>query len=381
MSLLAPLGLLGLIGIIALIIIYIIKPNYQNKFISSTFIWKLSLKYKKKKIPINKLRNILLFLCQILFISMAAMILARPIIAEERAPDMTEKVIIIDASVSMLSSTQSETRFERAVERARDEVNRTLEDGGTVSIILASEKAEFIVREAGADNRININSDLDSLANIRENNPCTYGSGDIEGAILLAETITAEREGVDVILYTDTNYIDSGRVKVEDVSDPMEWNAAILDIRAIYFENYYRFEVDVACYGNVDRDIMLYLDVKDINGGSEDISIQTKVRCMSGEVVTLIYANSDKYPDETLDEDIKVFQFQSVSARVEANDSFSHDNTYYLYGGSKHPLSIQYCSPIPNNFYTTALMVVRDQFGDTWDIDVKEVDSLDNAAN
>ena len=49
MSLLVPLGLLGLLGIIALIIIYIIKPNYQNKFISSTFIWKLSLKYKKKK--------------------------------------------------------------------------------------------------------------------------------------------------------------------------------------------------------------------------------------------------------------------------------------------------------------------------------------------
>ena len=62
MSLLVPLGLLGLLGIIALIIIYIIKPNYQNKFISSTFIWKLSLKYKKKRIPLNKLRNILLFI-------------------------------------------------------------------------------------------------------------------------------------------------------------------------------------------------------------------------------------------------------------------------------------------------------------------------------
>ena len=51
MKLLAPLGLLGLIGIIILIIIYIIKPNYQSKFVSSTFVWKLSLKYKKKKIP------------------------------------------------------------------------------------------------------------------------------------------------------------------------------------------------------------------------------------------------------------------------------------------------------------------------------------------
>ena len=49
MTLLTPLGLIGLLGVVALIIIYIIKPNHQQKFISSTHIWKLSLKYKKKK--------------------------------------------------------------------------------------------------------------------------------------------------------------------------------------------------------------------------------------------------------------------------------------------------------------------------------------------
>ena len=54
MSLLTPLGLLGLAGLIALLIIYIIKPNYQNKVISSTFVWNLSLRYRKKKIPINR---------------------------------------------------------------------------------------------------------------------------------------------------------------------------------------------------------------------------------------------------------------------------------------------------------------------------------------
>ena len=66
MSWLTPIGFLGLIGLIILIIIYIIKPNYQNKVISSTFIWKLSLKYTRRKIPISKLRNILLLICQIL---------------------------------------------------------------------------------------------------------------------------------------------------------------------------------------------------------------------------------------------------------------------------------------------------------------------------
>ena len=53
---LIPLGLLGLLGIVALILIYIIKPNFQQKLLSSTFLWRLSLKFKKKKM-MNQLMN------------------------------------------------------------------------------------------------------------------------------------------------------------------------------------------------------------------------------------------------------------------------------------------------------------------------------------
>ena len=69
MSWLTPIGFLGLIGLIVLLIIYLIKPNYQTKQISSTFVWKLSLKYRKKKLPISKLRNILLVCSYVIFFS------------------------------------------------------------------------------------------------------------------------------------------------------------------------------------------------------------------------------------------------------------------------------------------------------------------------
>ena len=83
MSWLTPLGFLGLLGLVVLIIIYIIKPNFQNKIISSTYVWKRSLKFKKKKIPISNLRNILLFLCQVLIITAASLILAQPFLMDE----------------------------------------------------------------------------------------------------------------------------------------------------------------------------------------------------------------------------------------------------------------------------------------------------------
>ena len=51
MSFLNPAGLWGLLGIPVLILIYLIKPKFQEKLVTSTFIWKLSKKYQKKKLP------------------------------------------------------------------------------------------------------------------------------------------------------------------------------------------------------------------------------------------------------------------------------------------------------------------------------------------
>ena len=69
MTWLLPIGFLGLIGVALLIVIYIIKPNYQNKYVSTTFVWKLSLKYKKNRLPISRLNNIVTFICQPCIIS------------------------------------------------------------------------------------------------------------------------------------------------------------------------------------------------------------------------------------------------------------------------------------------------------------------------
>ena len=118
MRFLVPLGLLGLLGIVALIIIYIIKPNFQQKLISSTFIWRLSLKFKKRKIPISRLRNILLVICQILIVVTASLILAQTVVMLKEQLENPESVIIIDSSASMRTGSDDISRYERAVNEA-----------------------------------------------------------------------------------------------------------------------------------------------------------------------------------------------------------------------------------------------------------------------
>ena len=78
MTLLLPLGLLGLLSLAVLILIYVLRPNYQQKLVSSTFIWKLSLKYRKNRLPISKLRNLLILIFQILLLASLALMMAQP---------------------------------------------------------------------------------------------------------------------------------------------------------------------------------------------------------------------------------------------------------------------------------------------------------------
>jgi len=380
MSLLTPLGLLGLIGLIILIIIYIIKPNYQNKVISSTFVWNLSLKYRKKKLPINKLRNILLIICQVLIISISAFILAQPFIPEEENPKGSEKVMILDVSASMLSASSGETRIERAVDQALTFAKDALENKEQkISIIVASDEPYFLVQEAGANQAEDVYAALNSLIDPSEEEvKYTFAEPDIDAAIALAEEITAFSPDVEVLLYTDTNYIDKGKVKVVDVSDSSEWNAAILDVRATLVENWYTFEVDVATYG-VDSDIPVYIDIFGTNVDASTISLEATARCFNGNVTTLVFsyfdeeANKDNPNAVRPDEIVSIYSFESISARINEKDSLSYDNVYYLYGGTKPTLSVQYYSTRPKNFFSSALMVLRDQLKGQWDIEISEV--------
>ena len=121
MSWLAPIGFLGLLGIVALVIIYVIRPNYQNKYISSTFVWRLSLGYRKKTVPISKIQSILTFLAQALILAILGTMLAGPSLASAGSGDANEAVIIVDASAGMrISDSQSDTtRFSRALTEAK----------------------------------------------------------------------------------------------------------------------------------------------------------------------------------------------------------------------------------------------------------------------
>ncbi|MDE6060885.1 MAG: BatA and WFA domain-containing protein, partial [Clostridia bacterium] len=201
MSILIPLGLLGLLSIVALILIYIIKPNYQQKRISSSYVWKLSLKYKKKTIPVSRLSQILIFLCQLLVLTLCAIMLAKPAILEERVDYKDESVVIIDASASMMVTEAGESRFERAVSEAITFAENVMDNDGVLSVIVAEYNSYFLAQRSSASDSDFVLESLKDLysAGVEK---CTYGSADLEGAITLAEEVLDINSNAKVYLYT-----------------------------------------------------------------------------------------------------------------------------------------------------------------------------------
>ena len=371
MNWLTPLGFLGLISLIVLIIIYIIKPNYQQKFISSTYVWKLSLKYKKKKIPISQLRNILIFLCQVLAFIACACILAQPFIPGAEREDYSEKIAIIDASASMRTEIDGVTRFERAVSEVRDLMDEVVLHDGTLTIILAGAEASFVVQRAGADFYNETMEKLDYLV-AATSFACTYGTPDVAGAIELAEEILLENPESNVLFYTGASYIDSGKIEVIDVSDVSEWNAGILDLRAVNDENYYRFEVDVACY-NRDASINVCLDINGVNIAMENLSLSTDAECVNNEVTTVVFDVESGLLESG------IYSYDNAHAYISEADNFKEDNSFFLYGGVRQSLKIQYYSTLSNNFYGGILMAMQGYLEQYWDIEIDEIQDNEEA--
>ena len=409
MTLLTPLGLIGLLGVVALIIIYIIKPNFEQKFISSTYIWKLSLKYRKKKIPTSKLRHLLLIICQIVFLTTCAFILAQPNKILRTLQTEPEVVLILDSSASMRAESGGLTRYARAVDEMRLKASDIFDENGYVTIIIADEKSEYFTTQPNnpdepaptclrlrANSRLQLDAALASL--VTGETQCTYSTADMDGAVELCEQVVLENPNAEVFLYSDNNYSYVPKnINYVPVTDSSEWNGAVLDARTEYHENKYAFYVDVAAYGtNTTLNVNLKIEganALDSNDKGSIVEFEMEIDCLDGETTGLLVISEEVYVQNKavydsmysedrihlIDEGGAIVSYHAIhvslldSSGEELNDSLAEDNVFDIYGGMKQVVKIQYASAAPNSFWPAAIRNLRNVLSDRWDIQYTEI--------
>ncbi len=392
MQLLIPLGLLGLLSIVALIIIYVIRPNYLVKHINSTYIWKLSMKYKKRRVPTSTIRNILLFLCQLLILIAMTFILTQPSVVFEQAGNMDDYIAIIDSSTSMYTESSGETRFNRAVSSVRGESARVFSQGGRVSVIIADDDPAYLRERVSDEEKSELYSVLDGLMN--DEYSCAFGDCDLDGAMELCEDILRENSNARIELYTDKTikYPPQG-ITIKSVNSEGEWNAAILDAQTQLEDGYYQLTVQMATYG-VDREVELNVTVNGANAvdaetGGKTLQFHRSIFCEDNTTKTIIFSyGGGEGTDDIFYYDLGVeerfYTYNSIEVYIQESDNLPLDDTFYVYGGLKEVLKVQYASgvynsseyPGANPFVTGALSVLDNAFSDRWDIQITELQTF-----
>lgn len=326
MKLALPLGLLALLFIVGLILIYILKPKYQDKKVASTYVWKLSLQYTKRKVPWQWLRNSLLFIIQLVIFAMFAFALARPYIV--LATTQGEKIVILDASASMNAQVGDTTRFDRA----KNEISALAEvttPNDRFTVILATDEASFVVRRT------------DSVGFVKQKlseTECSLVEPNFSAAMELAEIVLEENPNAEVHLYTDTDYLDSGRVIVHNMSSD-EWNAAILNFTATRVNGKYVFAAEIASYGQASE-IAVSLTV---DGKTQVPKLAT---CNEDETIVVTWDN------------LNLQSYANAEVHLQGvADTFPYDNDFSIYNSNAERFQVQLVSDDPG-FLQRALIAV-----------------------
>lgn len=219
MNFLNPAGLWAFLGIPALIAIYLIKAQHEDRPVSSTFIWKLSSKFMKKRLPFQTVKKFLAFLLQLILIIAVALLVSRPAVVNGKR---IEYIAVIDGSASM--QTRDEEGISR-FENALDEVERLakeMENGHGISVVLAGDSASWLVQNAENQNEVKL-----ALQNAR----CGYGSCNIAEMVELVELAAEQTTNVQVIFFTDNEYTETNNIQIVNL-DRKEWNLSVSGVTA-----------------------------------------------------------------------------------------------------------------------------------------------------
>ena len=313
MTFMNPIGLVGLVMVPILILLYLLKRRTHEKTVSSTFLWKLTLKYMKRRIPFN-FRNSLLMLLQLLTVVLVSLILANPYVT---AIKTEEVIVIVDGSASMMTESEGVSRFDRVKAEVRD-LSLGVDQNSRVTVIYAGEVAEYAIKRS--DDQAQISVCLDDYT-------CSWGDADMLGALQLAYEAQLENVDARILLYTDRRYDVANGIEVIDITKE-EWNVAALSLYdTVPSEANAIFAGTVISYGK-DASVAVALFV---DGVYTDTQI---VDCVAGVETSVVFRNKN------------VTTYEKAEIRIDnsdplKSDHFPHDNSYFLYPETPRKLRIQ----------------------------------------
>ena len=302
MMFLYPLGLLGLLGIPVLILIYIIKSKYTEQTVSSTYLWKLSERFLKKKNPFSRLTGLISLILQILCVLTISLIIAHPILTVPGAA--RDYCFVLDGTGSMqMQHELGMTRFEAGKQFVADTIDGAA-DGSTFTLIYVGEQTTTVFSETA--NKQAAQSLLEGLS-------CSWADTSLAAAHAAAQAYFAEHTGADVYLVTDRAYQTHRNMTLVRLCDESAQNYALGQVS-------YSVQGDqITVTGNLTS----YR-----SDATLTVSLYVDDEAQAATTATVITKRDKATPFQLT---AKVSAFESLRVSVEAEDVLASDNTVVLF--------------------------------------------------
>lgn len=203
MQLLNPWYFLLSSFILAVILFYFFRKQYEERSVSSNFLWEQVLNEWQASPWLKKLQQNLLFWLQLVALILLMFSLVRPFWLEN-AVKGDHIIIIIDPSATMSAKFEASSRFEKAKEEMLQLVDQL--DGQEVTIIKASEKPEILLSQE-TDGAV-IRKEVNRLQ-------LTYEHEQMDKAMNLAASLTT---GKDTSIHIFSDGVSKSKV-IEEMDD------------------------------------------------------------------------------------------------------------------------------------------------------------------
>lgn len=307
-----PLGLIALASVIILIVLYLRSRHPKDEVIPSLM---FVIQQKKEFIKYNFLRKLirnLLFFIQIAVLALLSIAIASPSITIPYNLNTQYTVIVLDASASMNTKIGTATRFERAVEKAHEELSN-------INSIILSEEFPVVVLEDGSRGAA---SDILGKLNVKATKT------NLHDAMMLANDILKEKKG-NVVVISDFSL---------DKFDDIQLARKTLEANE-HKVNYIEIsdEKRAGNIGIIEFEISKWLTklhVKNYNTKEENVRIAVKKdNSVLNEKTIAIPPNS-----------VEFLEFETVTGKsmieLDVKDDFETDNIAYISGPAKRQIRV-----------------------------------------
>lgn len=317
----SPAGLLWLLLLIPLILFYLIKPKPKVKEIPSLMFFMRASGRSKLLSFFRMFVHDFLMLVQLAILLALVLLPSQPASEVQHDISGSNTVIVIDASASMQTDENGDTRMEKAVEAAIDSL------GTHNSVIIAEERPRIAIRDANGRDAVGVLNFVKA----------TDSGSRIGDAVVLAGELLREKEGRVVVI---SDFINTGGVEPEVAK-------AVLQARG-----------KVVNFINVGEDDKKNVGFVDANVDDEVTTAYVKNFNDEETTVTLKVGDQEKQlilPSKAVEP--YVFQTLPNVAKLEIveEDDLPADNVIYTSAPEKIPVKILLISNKPSVFLQNAL--------------------------